>query len=100
MEEFENIDEQLLNLRNICDEVYKKYKIYADEYDALEKAGKKIPIDLVNKERQLILEFKKTVDNHETLIAFAVKNKLDLTNHWLRLGFSQKEIQQMNEQQD
>jgi hypothetical protein len=47
-----------------------------------------------------MLEFKKTVDNHETLIALAVKNKVDLTNHWLRLGFSQKEIQKMIEQQD
>ena len=95
---FENIDEQLQKLRDICEETHKKYKIIDDEVDAQENEGLEIHQDLKDALRQAITAHKKTVDNYEAFVVTCVNNKVDLTNHWLRLGFSHAEIQKMNKQ--
>ncbi len=98
MQNFDNIDEQLQKLRDICDEAHEKYKIYDNEYDAQEKEGLEIHPDLRDKLKQAIRDHKNTVDNYEAFVVLCVKNKVDLTNHWLRLGFSHAEIQKMAEE--
>jgi hypothetical protein len=95
---FDNIDEQLQKLRDICAEAHKKYKILDDEVDAQENEGIEIQPDLRDKLKQAIKDQKKTVDDYEAFVVSCVNNKVDLTNHWLRLGFSEAEIKKMSQQ--
>ena len=98
LENNNNIDEQLQKLRDICDEAHKKYTFYDNEYEAETEEGFVIHQDLIDKLNKAAIDQKKTVDNYQTFLISCERNKVDLTNHWLRLGFSLKEIQKMSEE--
>ena len=98
MEHYTNIDEHLQKLNSICDVALEKYKIYDDESEAGLKKGLLIHPDLVDKLATAKKEFLTAAHNYNTFIAFCSKNKLDLTAYWTRLGFSEKEIQKMIEE--
>lgn len=98
MENYNDIDEQLQKLRDICDEAWKKYLFYWNEFEAETEEGFEIHRDLIDKLNKTIKDHKKTVDDYQIFIKICRTNKVDLTNHWLRLGFSQKEIQKMLEE--
>lgn len=95
MENNSNVDEQFQKLRDICDEAYIKYKFYNDEYEAELEEGFVIHQDLIDKLNKSIKDHKQAVDNYDSFLVICHRNKVDLTNHWLRLGFSKKEIQKM-----
>ncbi len=96
---YDNIDEQLQKLRDICDEAYKIHKFYDDEYEAELEEGFEIHQDLIDKVQETAMDCKKRVDEYEAFVVSCVNNKVDLTNHWIRLGFSKEEIQKMAEEE-
>lgn len=95
---FDNVDDQFQKLRDICDEASKKYKIYDDEYEAQIEEGFVIDPDLADKLKQAIIDQKKAVDDYDTFLVSCVRNKVDLTNYWRQLGFSEAEIKKMEEE--
>ena len=98
MENYNNIDQQLQNLRDICDEAWEKYLFYWNEFEAETEEGFEIHQDLIDKLNKAVIGQKKTVDNYQIFLINSERNNADLTNHWLRLGFSKQEIQKMSKQ--
>jgi hypothetical protein len=90
---FDNIDEQLQKLEVICHEATRKYELYLDEFETKTKDGVEITQDMLDKLDKAVKDQKKAVDNQDTLIRLCALNKVDLTTYWIRLGFTESQIQ-------
>ena len=94
IENYDNVDEQLQILEALCDIAYKKYKFYEDEYEAESDEGFEIHQNLIDKLNTSKEDLKNATHNWHSLQRFCAINKVDLTKHWIRLGFTQEQIQQ------
>jgi hypothetical protein len=94
IENYDNVDEQIKKLEDLCFVAYKKFKFYLDEYEAEMNEGFEINQDLIDKLNASEEAHQKAIYNWHSLQRFCSINKIDLTKHWIRLGFTQKQIQE------
>jgi hypothetical protein len=92
VEDYNNVDEQIQKLEALRNIAYEKYKFYEDEYDAELEEGFEIHQDLIDKLNTANEDLKIATYNLHSLQRFCSINKIDLTKHWIRLGFTQKQV--------
>lgn len=80
-------DEQIQQLKDICDKKMNQYKFYADEVEAQTEKGCDIHQDLKDKLALAEKEMHESLYNYNSLLAYCSKNKIDLPIHWKKLGF-------------
>jgi hypothetical protein len=92
IENYNNVDEQIQKLEALLNIACEKYKFYEDEYDAELEEGFEIHQDLIDKLNASREDFLKAMHNLHSLQRFCSINKIDLTRHWIRLGFTKKQV--------
>ena len=92
IEDYNNVDVQIQKLEALCGIAYKKYKFYDDEYEAELEEGFEIHQDLIDKLNASQEDLEKAMHNLHSLHRFCAINKIDLTRHWIRLGFTKKQV--------